>query len=322
MKNLVLFILLLIAYGCNGPEYAENTNYYSSGKLTNSNSISSWFDRYLDVYGIRLLAAGEVGGQDAVPDEWVKKTARLFKLLIDKNGSGIDTNAQKNMIRILRGEIGFHQGLKSGQRIAYGGGDSYTPNPLKDQGRIQYQGLTGLENSMVLDDMVWYKNVDSPNTGDDDINEVLEHTLHTLHMTGIRGAIDGSFYDLNTNSEDDDISETALFLAMKQAIDSNMFNPDYGNFNSTDSWPLLLKEYQYLLTFGMWEFGTEFWENGSLAPEWNNLMRTPQGIFENNPLGYTLFNNYFAPIISKPEINMLRSMFQDNDGGVSGYVPD
>jgi hypothetical protein len=313
---------LLFSFSCNGPEYAENTNYYSSGKLTNSNSISAWFDRYLDVYGIRLLAAGEVGGQNPVPDQWVRKTAQLFKLLIDKNGSGIDTNAQKNMIRILRGEIGFHQGLKSGQRIAYGGGDSYTPNPLTDQGRIQYQGLVGLENSMVLDDMIWYKNVDSPNTGDDDINEVLEHTLHTLHMTGARGAVDGSFYNLNTNSEDDDISQTTLFLAMKQAIDSNMFNPDYGNFNSTDSWPLLLKEYQYLLTFGMWEFGTEFWENGSLAPEWNDLMRTPQGILENNPLGYTLFNNYFAPIISKPQVNMLRSMFQDNDGGVSGYVPD
>lgn len=322
MKNLALFILLLFSFSCNGPEYAENTNYYSSGKLTNSNSISAWFDRYLDVYGIRLLAAGEVGGQNPVPDQWVRKTAQLFKLLIDKNGSGIDTNAQKNMIRILRGEIGFHQGLKSGQRIAYGGGDSYTPNPLTDQGRIQYQGLVGLENSMVLDDMIWYKNVDSPNTGDDDINEVLEHTLHTLHMTGARGAVDGSFYNLNTNSEDDDISQTTLFLAMKQAIDSNMFNPDYGNFNSTDSWPLLLKEYQYLLTFGMWEFGTEFWENGSLAPEWNDLMRTPQGILENNPLGYTLFNNYFAPIISKPQVNMLRSMFQDNDGGVSGYVPD
>jgi len=41
---------------------------------------------------------------------------------------------------------------------------------------------------------------------------------------------------------------------------------------------------------------------------------------ENNPLGYAMFNNYMAPVASKPKIHIVRSMFQDNDGGVSGYV--
>lgn len=52
--------------------------YYSSGELVANNGISEWFDRSLDVYGIRLLVAGEVGGQLAVPDEWAKKTAQVF----------------------------------------------------------------------------------------------------------------------------------------------------------------------------------------------------------------------------------------------------
>ena len=41
-----------------------------------------------------------------------------------------------------------------------------------------------------------------------------------------------------------------------------------------------------------------------------------------NPLGYALFNTYFAPVLSKPDFTTLRSMFQDNDGGLSGYQPD
>ena len=42
----------------------------------------------------------------------------------------------------------------------------------------------------------------------------------------------------------------------------------YGDdITNRDAWPVMLKEYQYLLTFGMWGFGTEFWEGGSLAPE-------------------------------------------------------
>ena len=83
----------------------------------------------------------------------------------------------------------------------------------------------------------------------------------------------------------------------------------------------MLKEYQYLLTFGMWEF-SEFWEGGSLAPEWNNNARTPEGILANNPLGYALFKKYFEPVISKPSKESLRTMFQDNDQGSSGYTAD
>jgi hypothetical protein len=70
----------------------------------------------------------------------------------------------------------------------------------------------------------------------------------------------------------------------------------------------------------MWGFGLEFWENGSLVTEWNDNATTPESVQENNPLGYALFNNYMAPLVSKPKIHIVRSMFQDNDGGVSGYV--
>ena len=49
---------------------------------------------------------------------------------------------------------------------------------------------------------------------------------------------------------------------------------------------------------------------------------TPAGVLAENPLGYALFNTYFAPVLSKPDFTTLRSMFQDNDGGLSGYQPD
>ena len=84
----------------------------------------------------------------------------------------------------------------------------------------------------------------------------------------------------------------------------------------------MLVEYQYLLTFGMWEFGTELWDGGSLAPEWSDNANTPEGIQQYNPLGYALFNNYIAPVLSKPNIITLRSMFQDNNQGESGYQSD
>ena len=300
------------------------STYYSSGELVANNGISEWFDRSLDVYGIRLLVAGEVGGQLAVPDEWAKKTAQVFKLLINSRAPGIDPVAQENMIKILLGDVGWHAGYPTGQRVARGGGDTYLPNPLRDEGRLQYQGLEAVSDSMALDDMVWYQNVDSQFNGDDDINEILEHTLHTLHRFGVRGAVSGSTEALNMEVETDDIRGTELYLAMIEAYNNGVFGIDGygGDITNQDAWPVMLKEYQYLLTFGMWEFGPEFWENGSLSPEWNDNALTTEGIAANNPLGFALFNSYFKPVISRPNIATLRSMFQDNDGGESGYLAD
>lgn len=51
-------------------------------------------------------------------------------------------------------------------------------------------------------------------------------------------------------------------------------------------------------------------------------MRTPDGILTNNPLGYELFNNYIKPVLSKPDFTTIRSIFQDNDLGESGYIAD
>ena len=299
-------------------------NYYSSGDLVTNNTISAWFDRSIDVYGVRLLVAGEAGGQPKVPDEWAKKTAQTFKLLMDRDAPGIDRNAQERMIKTLLGEGGWHPGLPTGQRIGYGGGSAYSPSPLSDQGRLSYAGLTAVSDSMSLDDMVWYKNIDSRFTGDDDIAEMMEHILHTLHRFGVRGGVEGSTEALNMEVEESDVTGTELYLAMREAYDNGVFGIEGygGDIDNQDAWPVMLKEYQYLLTFGMWEYGQEFWENGSLSPEWIDSARTPEGILENNPLGYALFETYFSPVISKPSISALRLIFQDDDQGVSGYQSD
>ena len=304
-------------------ETSSLNSYYSSGDIISLEPII-FYDRSLLVNGIKIIVAGEIGGQQAVPDKWVYKTAQVFKLLIDRDSEGINIEAQLNMIKNLKGEIGWHQSVPTGQRVAYGGGDEYSPNFLTDQGKKSYEGLEEFEDQLALDDMVWYKNVDSSGTGDDDINEILEHTLHTIHRFGVRGAVEGSTEALNAESDEEDISDTEIFLAMKEAYNNGVFDiSGYGNgdINNQDIWGVLLKEYTYLLTFGMWEFN-EFWEGGSLAPEWSDSARTPQGVLENNPLGYQLYNTYYKPVVSKPSKEILRSIFQDNDEGESGYIVD
>ena len=300
----------------------SNENYYSSGDIITIEPVV-FYDRELIVNGIKLIVAGDIGGQLAVPDFWIYKTARVFQLLLDKDAEDIDSNSQLNMIKTLKGEIGWHQGYSTGQRIARGGGNEYSPNFLDDNRNQSYPGLEAFEDALALDDMVWYKNIDSQGTGDDDINEIIEHTLHTIHRFGVRGGVEGSTEALNIEAEEEDITNTDIFLAMKEAYTNGVFDIEGygGDINNRDAWPVMLKEYQYLLTYGMWDF-SEFWEGGSLSPEWNDNARTPEGVLANNPLGYELYNTYFKPVISIPSKATLREIFQDGDQGESGYIVD
>jgi hypothetical protein len=297
---------------------------YVSTSLVADATNSAVFDRSLTVNGILVVAAGAVGGQLAVPSEWVKKVGRSYQLLMDPDATGIDSSAQKQMIRTLKGLTGtWHAGFQTAQRVGYNGGSSYSPNWLTDIGAASYAGYEDFLAQHAVNDMVWYKNSNGWNgTGIKDVEEVFEHIMHTIHLYGVRGGVQGSVTELNWDSENNPVTYTSteLFKAMEQAINNGMY--DAGALDPYDSTEahILMKEYMYLLNWGMWEMSV-FWAGGSLAPEWNDLMRTPAGILANNPLGYALFNTYFAPVLSKPNFATLNSIFQDNDQGLSGYIP-
>ena len=295
--------------------------FYQSGELIKYESITELYDRSLTVYGIKIVAGAEVSGNKAVPDDWVYKTAKVIQLLLDPEGQGIDSVAQENAIKILEGASGtFHAGLSTVQRTLYGSGDSYESNPLRSP--ELWKGLDEHNDIHVSNDMVWYRNIESPNppTGRNDTAEIMEHVLHTIHMLGIKGAVEGSLQALNGSDQSSEV-----YKAMNEAVENGAFDLEgYGGSLDRDldfTGQVILKEYLYLLTFGMWEYN-EFWDGGSLAPEWSDSARTPEGVLDLNPLGYALFTKYLAPIISQPSKEILLDMFQDNDQGAHGYLSD
>jgi hypothetical protein len=295
--------------------------FYQSGELIKYESITELYDRSLTVYGIKIVAGAEVSGNQAVPDDWVYKTAKVIQLLLDPEGQGIDSVAQENAIKILEGASGtFHAGLSTVQRTLYGSGDSYESNPLRSP--ELWKGLDEHNDIHVSNDMVWYRNIESPNppTGRNDTAEIMEHVLHTIHMLGIKGAVEGSLQALNGSDQSSEV-----YKAMDEAVENGAFDLEgYGGSLDRDldfTGQVILKEYLYLLTFGMWEYN-EFWDGGSLAPEWSDSARTPEGVLDLNPLGYALFTKYLAPIISQPSKEILLDMFQDNDQGDHGYLSD
>ena len=326
---------LLIDYNENGSPGTfdlslglKDVSLHTNGALLADTGNGSWFDRSLSVNGLELVIAGDAGGQSAVPDDWVYKVAQTVKLLIDPYADGIDLDAQNQMIKVLSGDVGtWHAGSPTGQRLANGEGNYYSPNPLENP--ESYQGYEAWMDETLQNDIVWYHDPNSGNISvDEQINEVLEHLMHTIHLFGVRGAVDGSYEALMGSDIEVESSNAyknqELYLAMKEAMENGVFNPDYRN--APDH--IFLKEYTFLLNYNMWELGKVFWEDdngdglGSLAPEWSDAARTREGILENNPLGHALFERYFDPVLSAPDVETLSALFQQSTEGASNYSVD
>ena len=291
---------------------------------------SDFFKREVTVNGVRIMAAGAVGGQTAVPDSFVEKVARMFELFTDPTGADINGSAQRALIQNLSGDAGtYHAGLPTIQRVARGAGADYSTNFLTDAGII-FWNLTDLFDATVQNDMVWYLNSTggAPGDGDQDAQEVIEHVFHTIHMHGLDAQTLKLYPYISS-----DWNTGPLYNAMVEAYDAGMwdpsgYEPSPGAFKTNgDAFEVAAKEYLYLLNFCMFDYSS-LWDGGSLAPEWSDSMRTPAGIQSNNPLGYALHNSYIAPVISKPTLATIRNIFQDGDtgdptvAGASGYVVD
>ena len=324
----------------DGPYYID-PDWFTAGRLDpeyNNGPIidvvgdgSDFFKREVTVNGVRIMGAGDVGGQVAVPDAWLEKVGRMFELFTDPTGSGINSTYQRNLIKNLSGDTGtYHAGFPTIQRVARGAGADYSTNFLTDAGII-FWNLTNLFDTHVQNDMVWYLNSTGDGYGDGDIDaqEVIEHVFHTLHMHGL-DAVSLKMYSYISA----DWNTGPLYNAMVEAYDAGKWDSSGygGNAWKTDgdAFEVAAKEYLYLLNFCMFEY-TDLWEGGSLSPEWSDDMRTQAGIQANNPLGYALHNTYIAPVISKPSLATIRSIFQDGNtpdqddpslAGASGYVVD
>lgn len=291
-------------------------------------SDTEFFNREISVRSVKIYLAAAIGGQLAVPDAFGEKVARAYQLLLEPNVAGVDNIAQSNTLRNLAGTTGSHVGAPTMQRVAYGGGADYDPNFLANPNA--YTGLEALFDSTFNDDMVWYLNStgEGNGVGDRDAAEVLEHVMHTIHMGGIVTFGSGQ---LSVSSEADPFwNQTELYAAMSQAINNGFYQPTGIGANwasGGDGYAVAVKEYLYLLNFGMHEY-TSLWDEGTLAPEWHDSMKTPFGIQTNNALGYALWNTYFEGSIAKVPVATWRSIFQDGDignpliAGDPGYVAD
>ena len=74
---------------------------YKANKLQFTNKFGP-FKKYIDVYGIKLLGLGNVGGQKSVSNNFLSKNAQLIQLLLNPLDPKINKNLQKKAVSYLK----------------------------------------------------------------------------------------------------------------------------------------------------------------------------------------------------------------------------
>ena len=80
---------------------------YNKGEIIDvTGAGSEFYKREVTINGVRIVAAGNVGGQQAVPDAFLEKVARMVELFTEPNGEGIDAASQISFIKTFNGAPG------------------------------------------------------------------------------------------------------------------------------------------------------------------------------------------------------------------------
>ena len=273
------------------------------------------FTNIIDVYGLKILGLGAIGTQPAVQDEFLKKTAQTFKLLLDPTSPGIDAAARGKAL----------DGINSYnviQRVGVGSYDSYRPS----LGSGAYSGWDQVNDANNAVDFIWHlegSNGTFSPSGKNQATELLEHALHTLSEFAFPAAFPDELNVFSYNGRADGISSD-LYDAYQEAVRNGVYDPsDYADANDgSDGYAqLVLREYVFCLIYAEWGYTKALTQDGTLAPEWSDSHLSQEAIARDNPLGHKLFTENISKIISKPSITELQSIFQDGDKGLSGYVP-
>ena len=287
---------------------------YTSGSIQET-LIYGPYSNVVDVYGLKILGLGEVGGQPGVGSEFLGKTAQVFKLLLNPNADGISKDKRNAAL----------EGLISLNVIQRVGVESYSAySPSLDSGDIT--GWDQINDNYLATDFIWHLRSDNgvyTPSANAQITETIEHALHTLTQFALPAAFPNAMNVRSSNGTASGVTGD-LEEAFQEAVRNGVYDPsDYAGANDgSESYKqLLLREYLYCLTYAEWGFIQLYADSQTLSPEWSNSHLTQSAIERDNPLGHKIFTDYVSKVISKPSSQSLELIFQDGDLGVSGYQP-
>jgi hypothetical protein len=227
------------------------------------------FTKKLTVCGTILIAG------DEIPDEFMENVALTISEMLPRNAS-LDSSLQEEMVRNMYRYKAVLPLLEDGFSFDFG----------NEERNRAWDRITN-RNSVC--DVVFH----SP--GPHQINEVMEHILHTLTDVGLNY----TFPDEWGLSED-----SRVYTAMQDAIAKGHY--DVSDYNEYDSHYLkiVIQEFAYWVVFTAWDL----YEPYGPQAEWTGI-RNPDDLEAKLPMSYQLFLETVPQVMVSPDPSLLDELF-------------
>ena len=241
------------------------------------------FFRYIDVQNLRIFVL------DGVNEEIILKISSTYENMLQDNSS-IDPNMRQNLLNVLKERYVY-------QRVGYVGPEYYDEPPCCPKITEELGDDAGdFAHSQI--DYIWEKDSDEY---DSQINEVIEHLLHTLTDQGFRFAFPEEWNWKDPNS--------TVNMAMYEAIEKGHYNitgyEEIKNLDPEGFNRVIATEFAYWMILASWDmFETAGMEAND---EWN--IDSSEELRKNLPISYDLYKNTVETVLSPPDQQYILDLY-------------
>ena len=254
--------------------------FFSCG--SNSDLANIDFTQHVDSNNLRIF------GKEDVSLEFLNKVAQSYDVMFEDN-SKIDQSMRSHYLMTSKDEhvyqrVGLEASFEKNEQYAH---NTDVPKPYKHN----------------CTDFIWEESKGGPRQ----INEVIEHLLHTVTAVILKLAYPNN-WGYNKSS-------SRLRQAMQEAIDKGVYDVSSydemkGDKEGYDH--VTTQEYAYWLILAEWDY---FIVSGNkqqgMTGNGEFTLGTSSEIREQLPLGHQLYVDYVEKILSIPDKNLIESLFPE-----------
>ncbi|MFL2514954.1 MAG: hypothetical protein ACJ0GX_00035 [Parasynechococcus sp.] len=189
---------------------------YKTSAVENTSKYGP-FTKMVDVYGLKILGLGNVGGQPQVSTEFLNKTAETFKLLLDPNAAGIN---KKSREKALKGLTSYNVI----QRVGVKAHITHTRQALiAAKYRAGTKSMTSIDQEQTSSGICDLMGGPTLLLEQAQITENLEHALHTITQFALPAAFPQEMNISSKNGKASGISGD-LYKALREAIANGVYD--------------------------------------------------------------------------------------------------
>ena len=239
------------------------------------------FTQYVDSNNLRIF------GKEDVSSDFLNKVVQSYDAMLGEDQK-IDQSMRSKYLQTSKDEhvyqrVGLEESFSKNEKYAH---NSKVPRPYKHN----------------CTDFIWQENKGGPRQ----INEVIEHLLHTVTNVILNLSYPNDWGYMNSSSRLRQATQEAIDKGVYDVSDYDEIKGDKEGYNK-----IITQEYAYWLILAEWNyFVISGNKQDGMTGNGEFTLGTPQEIEEQLSLGHELYVDYIEKILTEPDKKLIESLYK------------